>query len=120
MALLDIDTVKAHLRAFHNDEDATIAIYQAAAENIVTEHLDRKVLASGSTLPAPTDPDYDVYTMLITPAITAAILLLVGELFDNRDADPESKGDAVLPRSVRSLLAPWRVWRSLPEVVACG
>lgn len=111
MPLIEIALVKKHLRVFHSDEDETIAAYQAAAENIVVEYLDREVLEVDATLPDPNEQD----TMLVTPALVAAVLLLVGDLYEFREADAESKGDAVLPRAVRSLLAPYRVWRTLPE-----
>lgn len=119
MTIVDAALVKKHLRVDFDDDDDTIGAYQAAAESIVVEYLDRTVLASGATLPAPDDAGYDQYTINITPAITAAILLLVGELYECREADPESNltvdRNAVLPRAVRMLLAPWRVWRTLDE-----
>ncbi|QKC99184.1 head-tail connector protein [Mesorhizobium sp. NZP2298] len=108
MSLLDIDLVKKHLRLDFLDDDDTIAAYQAAAETIVTEYVDREVYAEGG------EPSGDDGTAIeVTPAITAAVLLLVGDLYENREADPESKGDAVLPRAVRALLAPYRVWRTI-------
>ena len=97
MALVTLTLAKKHLRVFHDDDDTEIEAYLAAAETIVEEYVDRAVYGS------------------VTPAITAAILLLLGDLYENREADPESKGDAVLPRAVRALLAPYRVWRVLSE-----
>lgn len=115
MALLSLETVKGHLRIEHNDEDAQIAIYQAAAESIIVEYLDRIVVAVGVTLPGIEDEGYDATAMVITPAITAAILLMIGELFETREAGKTDAGDAVMPRPVRALLAPWRVWRLAPQ-----
>lgn len=117
MALLDLAVVKRHLRILHDDEDAVIGVYQAAAESIVVEYLDRVVVSSGTSLPGEGETGYDPTAIEVTPAITAAVLLLVGDLYENREADAESKGDAILPRAVRALLAPWRVWRTLPEEV---
>ena len=108
MALLDLALAKRHLRVWHDDDDAEIAVYLAAAENIVVEYIDREVVAAGAT---PTTLD----GVALSPAITAAILLLTGDLYENREADPEASGNVVLPKSVRALLAPWRVWR--PSVV---
>lgn len=121
MAVTIVDTalVKRHLRIDFDDDDDTIGAYQSAAESIVSEYLDRKILASGEPLPEPDEAGYDQFTMNTTPAVTAAILLLVGELYENREADPESNltvdRNSVLPRAVRMLLAPWRVWRTLDE-----
>lgn len=110
MALIDISLVKKHLRIYHSDEDTEIAVYQAAAEVIITEYIDREVVASGT--PATADG------IVITPPITAAILLMVGDLFENREPDNET-GNAVLPRAVRALLAPYRVWRTFVESEGC-
>lgn len=110
MALVSLETAKRHLRILHDDDDAQIELYVAAAESIVVAYLDRVVLPEGGTPPAD-----DAYTINITPAITAAILLLVGDLYENREADPDATGNAVLPKAVRALLAPWRVWRTLDE-----
>ena len=109
MALLELDTVKSHLRVFHDDEDSQIEIYMAAAESIVTEYLDREVVATGET---PALPD----GIAAGPAIVAAILLVTADLYENREPDMSAQGEVVLPRHVRALLAPWRVWRSIPEV----
>lgn len=110
MSLLDIDLVKKHLRVDAAEEDTIIAAYQAAAENIIVEYLDRDVYAVGDS---PTSTD--LYAMTLEPSITAAILLLIGDLYANRETDPKIPGDAVLPRPVRALLAPWRVWRTVSE-----
>lgn len=115
MALLELETVKRHLRIMHDDEDTEIAVYQAAAEDIVVQHIDRKVVAVGATLPVEGEDGFDATAIHITPAITAAVLLMVGDLYEFREPDPKLQGDAVLPRSVRSLLAPYRVWRTMED-----
>jgi hypothetical protein len=109
MPLLDLALVKGHLRVLGDDEDAQIALYQAAAESAVVEHLDR-VVQTAEPLPADDDT-----AMIVTPDIQYAILLLVGELYDTREPDPKDTGDAVLPKGVRRLLAPYRVWRRFEE-----
>lgn len=108
MPIVDLETVKKHLRVFHEDEDVEIGLYRDAAESIVTQHLDREVVAAGET---PTDAD----GIAATPAIVSAILLVTGDLYEVREPDPKATGDAVLPRAVRMLLAPWRVWRTLGD-----
>lgn len=117
MPLLDIELVKAHLRVDDDDSDTLIAAYQAAAETIVAEYLDRDVYASGDS-PVPTDE----YAIEIEPPMVAAILLLIGDLYAARETDdtdaarkPTLALNAVLPRVVRALLAPYRVWRTVSE-----
>lgn len=105
MPIVDLETVKKHLRVMHTDEDAEIELYRDAAESIITEYLDREVVADGET---PTAED----GIEATASIVSAILLVTGDLYEVREPDPDAKGDAVLPRAVRMLLAPWRVWRT--------
>lgn len=119
MSLLDISLVKQHLRVDDNDSDTLIAAYQAAAEAIVAEYIDREVYASGDS-PEPTDE----FAIELQPPITAAILLIIGDLYAARETDdtdaarkPTLALNAVLPRAVRALLAPYRVWRSVSEGV---
>lgn len=111
MALLTLETVKRHLRVFHDDDDAEIGLYQAAAETAVETYLDRPVLPPDATLPDPNTDD----AIIVTDDIVHAILLLIGNFYELREADAESQGDAVLPRVVRTALAPYRVWRTFQE-----
>jgi len=116
MNLVSLTLARKHLRVTHPDDDAEIEAYLAAAETIVTEYLDRAVYGPVDDSPPGAPPSGDDGTAIeVTPAITAAILLLLGDLYENREADQESKGDAVLPRAVRALLAPYRVWRVLSD-----
>lgn len=106
MPLVDIALVKKHLRVDWDDEDVEIAAYHAAAETIVTEYLDRLVQAEG-----PLPPD-NPNAMIVTAPIVAAILLVTADLFDGRNSE-EGDGAAMLSPTVRRLLAPYRVWRTL-------
>ncbi|MCK4205261.1 phage gp6-like head-tail connector protein [Brucella pituitosa] len=104
MALVDLELLKKHLRVFHDDEDAELEVYLAAAETVVTDYLDREVVAADQT-PSLADG------IIINPAISAAILLVGADLYENREPDMSASGDAVLPRHVRALLSAYRVWR---------
>lgn len=117
MPLLDLDLVKSHLRVDDTDSDVIISAYQAAAEGIIVQYMDRDVYAAGDS-PVSTDE----YAIEINPAITAAILLYVGDLYATRETEdsdfqrrPVAGFPAVLPRQVRALLAPYRVWRTVSE-----
>lgn len=115
MALLDILLVKNHLRIFDNDEDDLIVLYLEAAEASAIQYIDRPVYADGATLPVEGATGYDPTAITIPPAVTAAILLLAGELYETRESDPGTMGEARFPSTVRRLLAPWRVWRTFVE-----
>ncbi len=120
MALVDLELARKQLRVFHEDENAEIALYLAAAESIVVEYLDRPVLAADETLPEPEDEGYDATTMLVTSPIVAAILLVMSDLYENRQTPEKDVGEAILPPTVRRLLAPWRVWRTFEEDDTCA
>lgn len=116
MALVSMTLAKRHLRVLHDDDDAEIEAYLAAAETIVAEYLDRAVYGSVDDSPPGAPPSDDDGTAIeVTPAITAAILLLLGDLYENREADSQDTSSAMLPRAVRALLAPYRVWRAIEE-----
>jgi hypothetical protein len=117
MSLLDLDLIKSHLRVDDTESDTLIAAYQAAAESIVAQYLDRDVYAVGDS-PVPTDP----YAIELQPPMVAAILLLIGDMYLSRETEdtdfqrrPVVGFPAVLPRPVRALLAPYRVWRTVSE-----
>lgn len=115
MALLDLDVVKGHLRVFHDDEDMMVAVYQAAAEDAIVNYLDRPVFDTNTVLPGEEDEGYDATAIIITPSITAAILLHAAELFERREPPEKNEGEAMLSPSIRRLLAPYRVWRRFEE-----
>jgi uncharacterized phage protein (predicted DNA packaging) len=110
-SLVSLDRVKKHLRVDHSDDDDTIAAYQAAAETIVTEYLDRFVYGDGGSAPS----DDDGTAMEVTAPITAAVLLVTEDLYEGRGSDTWDADGAMLPRTVRALLAPYRVWRVYSE-----
>lgn len=111
MPLLDIDLVKKHLRVDFDDTDTEIEAYQAAAESIITEYLDRAVYGASGSAPSGDDGT----AIEVNAAITAAVLLLVGDMYEHRESDTWEVEGATLPRTVRALLAPYRVWRVLSE-----
>lgn len=116
MALVSLTLAKKHLRVFHDDDDAEIEAYLAAAEDVVTKYIDRAVYASADDSPPGAPPSGDDGTAIeISPAITAAVLLLLGDLYETREADAHDTSSAMLPRAVRALLAPYRVWRAIEE-----
>jgi hypothetical protein len=115
MALVDLELAKKHLRIYHADEDAELEVYLAAAESIVVEYLDRPVLASGTELPETDAEGYDATAMIVTPPVVASILLVVSDLFEHREAPEKDSGDAILQPTVRRLLAPWRIWRTIDD-----
>ena len=83
-------TVKEHLRLDGDHEDATLAVYLAAAEgHIASVGVDM----GADPLPAP---------------LTAAVLLLTGHLYEHREAAMLGVDAFIMPLGVDRLIAPYR------------
>ena len=90
-ALLTLDEAKLHCRIDHNDEDALLGALIATATAAVADYMN--VTSVDSTAAAP---------------VKSAALLLVGDLYSNREAlveRPLSKNP-----TFERLLAPYRVY----------
>jgi Phage gp6-like head-tail connector protein len=78
---LTLDEAKRHLRVDHAADDADIAEKLAAAEEEVAEHMGRPLPwldADGVEVPAP-------------PAVKAAVLLLLGDIYAYREAQTDRR-----------------------------
>ena len=71
--MLTLYEAKAHLRIDHNDEDELLQAYMDAAEQSVADYLGIEL---PSAMPAP---------------VRAAILLRVGDLYENREGQSHVK-----------------------------
>jgi hypothetical protein len=108
MSLVDVPTAKLHLRVDDSAEDDLIKLYIDAAEASTVEFLNRNVYANQAAMDAaaeapPAEP------MVINAAVKAAILLLVGHLFHNREEAAVGVSVATLPVNSQRLLQPYRV-----------
>ena len=72
--MLDLDAVKLHLRVDATTEDDLIEGLMATATAAVASHLDSSTLVLDTTAPAP---------------VKAAALLLVADLYENRNLQTE-------------------------------
>lgn len=86
-----LEQAKLHLRIDHDHEDALILYMIDAATQSVADYLDM---------------DAEDMQLLATP-VEAAILLRVGDLFENREA--QQPGPLIDNRTFIRLLAPYRV-----------
>ncbi|MBI6948790.1 head-tail connector protein [Pseudomonas koreensis] len=93
--MLDMTTVKMHLRVDGDEEDALIGGYLEAAKAHVEQHCDRKLVEA-----APVEPD----EMGLTRDVEQAILLLVGHWYSNREAVVVGGAPSALPLAVERLL----------------
>ena len=104
--MISIDTAKQHLRVDGSDEDGLIQLYVEAATQAACDYLGRKVYADQDALDA--DPDAGEHAMVITPSIRAAVLLILGDLYANRERHTSSITSVVLDRA-QALLRPHRI-----------
>lgn len=108
MSLIDIDTAKMHLRVDSEEEDDLIALYLAAAEASAVEFLNRNVYANQAALEAAAEP-VEARPMVINGAVQAAMLLILGHLYANRENTLVGVSAQELPMGAHSLLWPYRV-----------
>lgn len=100
--LLDLATVKLHLRVDDAAEDALIGVYATAAEEFSMQFLGRTIYADA------TAQGTDTTGIIINPAIQAALLLIVGKLYACREDALVGVSVAQLPNGAEYLLQPYR------------
>lgn len=107
MSLIDLTTAKLHLRVDDDAEDALIGLYIEAAETAAVDFLNRNVYATLDDLVA-ADEAPEALPMIVNAAVRAAILLILGHLYANRE-DVVATAVNKLPMGAYSLLYPHRV-----------
>lgn len=100
--LPDLATVKLHLRVDDSAEDALIGLYVTAAEESAMQFLGRTIYATELA------QGLDTAGIVINPAIQAALLLIVGHLYANREDVLAGVSVAQLPNGSQYLLQPYR------------
>ncbi|ANN78913.1 head-tail connector protein [Bordetella flabilis] len=109
MALVTLEQAVAHLRT---DSTEDISIYLGAAEIAAMEFLNRRVYEDEPAMAAAVlagkageDP------MVVNDMIKAAILLLLGHLYRNREdvISGQTAAAVQLPMGSRALLQPYRI-----------
>lgn len=101
--LLDLATVKLHLRVDDAAEDALIGVYATAAEESAMQFLGRTVYADA------TAQGTDTAGIVINPAIQASLLLICGHLYANREDVVIGVSATQLPNGAQYLLHPYRI-----------
>ena len=103
--IVTLDQATQHLRVDEFDEDELIQMYIDAAENYVSQYLNRPV---PWTITEQDEQGDDVEVEVPVPgAVKAAALLVVGDLYQTREASTE-RAVSENP-AVKNLLNPYRV-----------
>lgn len=76
MAVLTLDEIKAHLRLDGNEEDAQLTLLSEAAEDYAAQYLGRPGIPWN---------DEDGVTVPVPASVRAAMLLIIGDLYENRE-----------------------------------
>lgn len=98
--MVTLEQVKFQCRIEHDDEDALLAGYMAAARDHVQKHLDRTIYES-------VVPDDDPDGVIDNASIDQATLLLIGHWYAHREAVSESSMTE-MPMGTYHLLQPDR------------
>lgn len=101
--LLNLATVKLHLRVDDSAEDELIDLYVTAAEEFAMQFIGRAIYANTLAQGA------DTAGIVINPAIQAALLLIVGKLYACREDAVVGVSVTQLPNGAEYLLMPYRV-----------
>ncbi|WP_372380299.1 head-tail connector protein [Xanthomonas sp. NCPPB 1062] len=108
MHLLTIEQVRQHCRADSAD-DALLAVYVDAAEQAAQDFLNRRAYPDADALAAAVlDGTAGDDPIVTNPSVNAAVLLIAGHLFRNREAVTSETANQ-LPLGAHALLWPHRV-----------
>ncbi|WP_028698315.1 MULTISPECIES: head-tail connector protein [Pseudomonas putida group] len=105
--MIDLATVKAHLRVDGDEEDILIQGYIDAAISTFELWTNRRLIADGEALPDPAGN-----ALIITKAIRQGALLLIGHWYANREAVATGTIATELPLATNALWLPHR-WVNL-------
>ena len=98
--MVTLEQVKFQCRIEHEDEDALLAGYMAAARDHIQQHLDRTIYEL-------VVPDDDEYGVVDNASIDQATLLIVGHWYAHREAVSESSMTE-MPLGAYHLIQPYR------------
>lgn len=93
--------IKVHLRVDHGDEDVIISAYASAAIGYMEDYCDVQIVEA-------IDDNVSINQSLLTPQMWAALLLLVGNWYANKEASGQQLTD--IPFGVDALLIRQRNW----------
>ncbi|CAI0888714.1 Phage gp6-like head-tail connector protein [Serratia fonticola] len=106
--MIDLGVVKEHCRLEpdFNADDATLNIYIGAAKKQVEMYTRRTLYATEAEPGYADDEDH----LLLSDDVKGAMLLLIGNLYENREASVIGQSVTTLPFAVTALLQPYRIY----------
>lgn len=101
--MIDLGTVKAHLRVDSDDEDSLIQSYTDAAISTFELWTNRKLIADGEPLPDPVGN-----ALVVSKSIEQGALMLIGHWYANRESVAVGGASDKLPMATEALWLPHR------------
>ena len=98
--MVTLEEVKQHLRIDEAIDALALNVYIDAAIEQVGQHVQRKIIADESARENESD-------LIVNAALKAAVLLMVGNLYEHREATREATTE--LPLGYWSLIQPYRL-----------
>lgn len=105
---VELDIAKQHLRVTHSEEDGVIALYLQAAQSHAAQHLNRNIYDDEAALLAGILAG-DLTGIVSNGAIDAAVLLICGTLYSNREQEATGTISTELKFGAHQLLQPYRI-----------
>lgn len=107
--LVTLEQAKDHLRVVGEAEDSDIRLKLSAAARIAVVYLDRPVYATQAELKAAlADGSAGDFPLLCDDMVRAGILLILGDLYTNREDVVTGTIATQLPTGARNCLRPLR------------
>lgn len=106
--MLSLELVKAHcnIEADFTDDDKLLVVYTGAAVKYVENYTRRKLYESESSEGYQDDPE----SLLLSDDVKNAMLLLIGQWYENREATNIGNITSALPFATEALLQPYRIY----------
>lgn len=110
MALVSLDQARAHCRVDSDYPAEQLEVYLGAAEDHAAAFLNRKVYETADQMAAAVlDGSAGENPIVVNKSIQAAIMLMTGHLFANREQNVAGATVVALPTGFDQLLMPYRV-----------
>lgn len=110
MPILTTEQAIEHCRADPEADATMVALYLGAATDVAQEYIKRKLFADQAELDAAVAAETAGESPLVaTYAVKAAILLICGHLFANREDVVTGAQSFALPMGAHDLLRPYRL-----------
>lgn len=110
--MLELDIIKQHVRLELDDDtqDSLLESYAGAAWDQVQAQTGRNLYVTKNDIPvdAETGDSADDHALVLNDAVTAAMLLMIGHWFENREVVVIGASASELPMAVNALIKPYQ------------